>query len=75
MHRRNRLGRLAKRGRGVPVVGPAAHLFVRTGVRATYRLHDRFLSNPEARRAHERQPAELDDVQRGIVESGGASPP
>lgn len=69
MHRRNRLGLLAKRGRGVPVVGPAAHLFVRTGVRATYRLHDRYLSNPEARRAHERQPVELDDLQRGIVET------
>jgi len=67
MHRRNRLGLLAKRGRRVPVVGAAAHLVVRTGVRATYRLHDRFLSNPEARKRHERQPPELDEAQQGIV--------
>ena len=68
MHRRNRLGLLAKRGRSVPVVGLAAHLFVRTGVRATYRLHDRFLSNPEARKRYEQRPPELDAGQAAIVE-------
>lgn len=67
MHRRNRLGLLAKRGRHVPVVGPAAHLVVRTGVRATYRLHDRFLSNPEARKRYEQHPPRLDERQAGIV--------
>jgi hypothetical protein len=67
VHRRNRLGLLAKRGRRVPVVGPAAHLFVRTGVRATYRLHDRFLSNPEARKRHQERPPALDERQAGIV--------
>jgi len=68
MHRRNRLGRLAKRGRHVPVAGPAAHLFVRTGVRATYRLHDRVLSNPSARERYARNPPELDDVQRSVLQ-------
>jgi hypothetical protein len=67
VHRRNRLGLLAKRGRHVPVVGPAAHVFVRTGVRATYRLHDRFLSNPEARKRHEESPPQLDESQADIV--------
>jgi hypothetical protein len=67
MHRRNRLGLLAKRGRHVPVLGPAAHLVVRTGVRATYRLHDRVLSNPGARERYERQPPELDERQESIV--------
>jgi len=67
VHRRNRLGRLAKRGRNVPVVGTAAHLFVRTGVRTTYRLHDRVLSNPEARKRFEQEPAALDDGQQQLL--------
>ena len=67
MHRRNRLGQLAKRGRGVPVAGTAAHLFVRSGVRATYRLHDRLLSNPEARKRHRDKPPELDDLQQEVL--------
>jgi hypothetical protein len=49
------------------VVGPAAHLLVRSGVRATYRLHDRFLSNPEARKRHEQHPPRLEDQLTGIV--------
>jgi hypothetical protein len=67
MHRRNRLGRMAKRGRRVPVVGTAAHLLVRTGVRTTYRLHDRLLSNPEARKRHQEKPPELDDLQQEVL--------
>jgi hypothetical protein len=53
----------------VPVLGTAAHLVVRTGVRATYRLHDRFLSNPEAKQAYEQHPAVLDDVQQKVVDA------
>ena len=51
----------------MPVVGPAAHLFVRTGVRATYRLHDRFLSNPGARKQYEQHPPPLDERQTAVV--------
>jgi hypothetical protein len=69
MHRRSAVGRLAKRGRGVPVIGPAAHLVVRTGVRATYRIHDRFLSNPAAEKKFAEHPPELDADQPLIVES------
>jgi hypothetical protein len=67
MHRRNRLGRLAKRGRRVPILGTAAHVFVRTGVRATYKLHDRVLSNPEARKLHQDALPELDERQREVL--------
>jgi hypothetical protein len=69
MHRKNSLGQLAKRGRHVPVMGTAAHLFVRTGVRATYRLHDRMLSNPTAKKRFSEHPPALDGDQQEIVDS------
>ena len=39
----------------------------RHGIRATYELHDRVLSNPKSRRLFEQDSPELDDVQRKIV--------
>jgi hypothetical protein len=39
----------------------------RTGIRATYGLHDRVLSNRTSRRLFTHDQPELDDVQRGIV--------
>jgi ectoine hydroxylase-related dioxygenase (phytanoyl-CoA dioxygenase family) len=40
----------------------------KTGVRATYKLHDRMLSNPASRKLFKEQTAELDDDQRDVVE-------
>jgi len=39
----------------------------RRGIRATYELHDRLLSNPASRRRFEHGRPQLDDVQRTIV--------
>jgi hypothetical protein len=39
----------------------------RRGVRATYELHDRVLSNRSARHRFEAAPPELDDLQRRVV--------
>jgi hypothetical protein len=69
MHRKSNLAQLAKRKRKVPVVGSATNLLVRTGVKATYQLHDRMLSNPGAKkRFSEHRPA-LDGEQQEIVDS------
>jgi Phytanoyl-CoA dioxygenase (PhyH) len=40
----------------------------RRGVIATYELHDRLLANRASRAHHQRQPPQLDAVQRGVVE-------
>jgi ectoine hydroxylase-related dioxygenase (phytanoyl-CoA dioxygenase family) len=40
----------------------------KTGVRATYKLHDKMLSNPTARKSFKEQVPELDGDQRDVVE-------
>jgi ectoine hydroxylase-related dioxygenase (phytanoyl-CoA dioxygenase family) len=40
----------------------------KTGVRATYKLHDRMLSNPSARKSFKEHVPELDSDQRDVVE-------
>jgi ectoine hydroxylase-related dioxygenase (phytanoyl-CoA dioxygenase family) len=40
----------------------------KTGVRATYKLHDRMLSNPSARKSFKENVPELDSDQRDVVE-------
>ena len=41
----------------------------KSGVRATYKLHDRMLSNPAARKLFKEHTPQLDDDQRDVVES------
>jgi hypothetical protein len=48
-------------------VDPIAKAIERRGIRATYQLHDRALSNRRSRGLFEQAPPELDDVQRRIV--------
>jgi hypothetical protein len=66
MHFKHRLGKRAARFGPFAASGAAA--VERVGVRATYRLHDRVLSNPPSRRGFESHPPELDGSQRDIVE-------
>jgi hypothetical protein len=40
----------------------------KTGVKATYKLHDRMLSNPSARKSFEEHVPQLDNDQRDVVE-------
>jgi hypothetical protein len=65
MHRQRT--RLAARvpGRAQPV----AKAVEKTGIVATYRLHDRLLSNRASRRHYADSPPALSDVQRRIVEA------
>lgn len=65
MHRQRT--RLAARvpGRAQPV----AKAVEKTGIVATYQLHDRLLSNRVSRRLHAESPPALSDVQRRIVEA------
>jgi Phytanoyl-CoA dioxygenase (PhyH) len=67
MHFKHRLGKRAARYAPFAAGGIAA--LERAGVRATYRLHDRLLSNPRSRTLFESHPPRLDEVQREIVES------
>jgi Phytanoyl-CoA dioxygenase (PhyH) len=48
-------------------VNRVASALERRGIRATYELHDRVLSNRSSRRRHAQEHVELDDVQRGII--------
>lgn len=63
MHRQRT--RLAARVRGR--AQPVAKAVERSGIVATYALHDRLLSNRSSRRKHEVHPPELDEVQRRIL--------
>lgn len=67
MHRRKT--QLARRlNRVLPDrVDPYAKAVERRGIRATYRLHDRALSNRRSRGLFEHAPPALNDVQRRIV--------
>jgi Phytanoyl-CoA dioxygenase (PhyH) len=49
-------------------VNRVASALERRGIRATYELHDRVLSNRKSRRLFESHQPELDDVQRRIVD-------
>jgi len=51
-HRADRVGKALERG----------------GIRTTYELHDRLLSNRRSRRLYEEETPQLDDVQRRIVD-------
>jgi hypothetical protein len=53
----------------VPVVGRPAEAFHATGVRATYHLHDRFLSNARSRRQLASQRPGLGPLQQTLVDS------
>jgi hypothetical protein len=66
MHFKHRLGKRA--ATHVPFAARGAAALERVGVRATYRLHDRLLSNPPSRKLFETHPPELDEGQREIVE-------
>jgi hypothetical protein len=66
MHFKHRLGKRASRY--VPFAAGGATAVERAGVRATYRAHDRLLSNPPSRRRFASHPPELDEAQREIVE-------
>jgi hypothetical protein len=46
---------------------PVAKAVERSGIVATYELHDRLLSNRGSRRLHSMRPPQLDEVQRLIV--------
>lgn len=48
---------------------PVAKAVEKTGIVATYQLHDRLLSNRVSRRLHAESPPALRDVQRRIVEA------
>src|SRR5438132_4761647 len=63
MHRQRT--RLAARVRGH--AQPVAKAVERSGIVATYALHDRLLSNRSSRRKHDVHPPELDEVQRRIL--------
>jgi hypothetical protein len=65
MHRQRT--RLAARvpGRAQPV----AKAVEKTGIVATYQLHDRLLSNRASRRHYADSPPDLSDVQRRIVDA------
>ena len=63
MHRQRT--RLAARVRGR--AQPVAKAVERSGIVATYALHDRLLSNRSSRRKHDVHPPELDEVQRRIL--------
>ena len=67
MHRRKT--QLARRlNRVLPSrVDPYAKALENRGIRATYELHDRVLSNRSSRDRFRRESVVLDDVQRGIV--------
>src|SRR4051794_39224179 len=65
MHRQRT--RLAARVPGR--VQPVAKAVEKTGIVATYRLHDRLLSNRASRRHYAESPPALTDVQRRIVEA------
>lgn len=66
MHFKHRLGKRA--AQHAPFAAAGAAKLEQVGVRATYRLHDRILSNPPSRRRFESHPPRLDDDQREIVE-------
>lgn len=66
MHFKHRLGKRA--ATHLPFAASAVAAVERVGVRVTYRLHDRVLSNPPSRRLFESRPPRLDDAQREIVE-------
>jgi hypothetical protein len=65
VHFKHRLGKRAAQHASF-AAGAAAKL-EQVGVRATYRLHDRILSNPASRKRFEAKPPELDDRQGEIV--------
>ena len=48
-------------------VSRVATALEKRGVRATYELHDRVLSNRKSRRSFSQEQPELDDVQQRIV--------
>ena len=48
---------------------PVLRAVERRGIAATYELHDRLLSNREARRRFAEQPSALDDVQQRVVDA------
>jgi hypothetical protein len=66
VHFKHRLGKRA--ARRVPFAAGSAATLERVGVGATYRLHDRLLSNPHSRRLFDSDRPQLDDTQRQIVE-------
>jgi len=66
MHFKHRLGKRA--ARRVPFAAGGAAAVERVGVRATYRLHDRVLSNPPSRRLFESHLPRLDEDQREVAE-------
>lgn len=66
MHYKHRLGKRAAQHAPFGAAGAAA--VERLGVRATYRLHDRVLSNPPSRKLFESHRPQLDDSQREIVD-------
>jgi hypothetical protein len=70
MHFRHRLGKRA--AIHAPFAAGGAAALERVGVRATYRLHDRLLSNPPSRKLFETHPPQLDERQREIVEELGS---
>jgi len=66
VHYRHRLGKRA--ARHAPVVARQVAALERTGVRTTYRLHDRVLSNPGSRRRFLAHRPVLDAGQAGVVD-------
>jgi len=66
MHFKHRLGK--RTARHAPFAARGVGAFEAVGVRATYRVHDRLLSNPPSRRRFESLPPSLDDAQREVVE-------
>ena len=48
---------------------PVAKAVERSGIVATYELHDRVLSNRSSRRLYANDPPGLDDVQRRVVDA------
>jgi len=66
VHYRHRLGKRA--AEHAPFAAAGAATIERLGVRATYRLHDRVLSNPPSRKRFDANRPRLDDEQREVVE-------
>jgi hypothetical protein len=65
VHFKHRLGK--RTAEHAPFAAGAAAKFEQVGVRATYRIHDRVLSNPASRKRFEAHPPKLDHDQREIV--------
>lgn len=70
MHReKTRLvGRVNRVAKGVPRANRVAKIIERRGIVATYRLHDRVLSNRRARRRYRERPPTLDSVQKRLLD-------